>query len=152
MSMKSQFQTDPELEVKGVVVPYSDFRITVARAGGANKKYAKLLEAKTKIHRRAIQTDTMDKEVAAEILREVYVGSIILNWEVLVDRDTQEYVQGIENLNGVEPLEGGEPLPFTQENVLQTLRDMEDLFIDLQQQSQRIVLFQRMVLEDDAGN
>ncbi len=44
MSMYEQLETDKALETKGVEIDYGTFRVTLARAGGANKKYEKLFK------------------------------------------------------------------------------------------------------------
>ena len=107
-----QFKTDEQLEKNGVEVDYGDFKITLARAGGANKKFAKLLEAKTKPFKRAIQTETIDPERALDILREVYSEAVILKWETKVDG---KWKAGIESPDG-------ELLPSKPENIYNTIK------------------------------
>ena len=38
-TMFDQFETDPVLESEGIWIDYGAFRVKIARAGGANKKY-----------------------------------------------------------------------------------------------------------------
>ena len=148
MSMYSQFKTSETLETKGIDIDYGDFIVTIARAGGANKKFTRVLEQKTKPYRRAIQTETMDPTVAEEMLREVYAEAIILNWQSKIGEEDGARVFAV----GIEAPEGEELLDFTKENVVDTLRRLPDLFTDLQQQSNKISLFREDVLEHDAGN
>ncbi|MEE8518136.1 MAG: hypothetical protein V3S98_03310, partial [Dehalococcoidia bacterium] len=91
--MYKAFKTDDLLETKGVEIDYGTHRVTIARAGGANKKYARVLEQKTKPYRRAIATETMDDARAMELLQETYAEAIILNWETKVG---DKFVVGIE--------------------------------------------------------
>ena len=142
MSMYGQFQTDTNLESQGIVIDYGTFRITVARAGGANKRFAKTLEAKTKPFKRAIQTDTMDNERGLEILRETYAEAVVLNWETKKDG---VFVQGIES-------QDGGILPFNKENVVFTFQNLPDLFTDIQQQAEKSALFRKFLQEQDAKN
>lgn len=142
MSMYGQFQTDTSLENQGIVIDYGTFRITVARAGGANKRFAKTLEAKTKPFKRAIQTDTMDNERGLEILRETYAEAVVLNWETKKDG---VFVQGIES-------QDGGILPFNKENVVFTFQNLPDLFTDIQQQAEKSALFRKFLQEQDAKN
>lgn len=144
MSMYNQFKTSQVFETKGVEIDYGDFRVTIARAGGANKKFARLLEAKTKSFRRAIQMEVMDNDRAGDILMEVFAEAVILNWETKV---AGKFKVGIESADGGEKL-----LPFNTANVLTTLRNLPDLFLDLQQQATRQALFREEIVEDDAGN
>lgn len=142
MPLYQQFKTDGGLEKNGIVLDYGDFRVTIARAGGANKRFARSLEARTRPYRRAIQTETMDPERAVELLREVYAESVILRWETQVEG---EWKSGIEAPDGTLQ-------PFSKENVLRTLNDLPDLFQDIQDQASKAALFRETLREDDAGN
>lgn len=154
MGMYRQFASDSDREKNGIVVDYVHFRVTVARAGGGNKSYGKALEAKTREYRRAIVAGVMDAELSADIIREVYAETVVRNWEVLVGEDGKplgerpvsegkEWVQGIEG-------EDGSLLPFTAENVERTLKALPDLFRDIRDQSESMVLY-RESLRDELG-
>lgn len=150
MSMYSLFQTDAGLERGGIIIDYGDFRVRLARAGGANKRYAKVLQAKAAPFRRAIQSDAMDPARAQDLLREAYADAVVLDWQVKVPADNEDgfvWVQGIEN-----PDPGGDLLPFTKENVLATLKALPDLFTDLQEQAQKSALYRAEVQDQEAGN
>lgn len=142
MSLYSQFKTDAKLETTGIVLDYGDFKVTVARAGGANKKFARLLNAKTKAYKRAIQTDTMDEEVGAKIIREVYAETVILNWETKVDG---KFKQGIE-------AQDGKILPINAKNIIETFENVPEVFSDIQQQASSFALFREVILEEDSKN
>jgi len=144
MSMYKQFKTDEQLETDGIVVNYGDFRVTLARAGGGNKRFAKSLEALTRQHQKAIQMQTLSNEVADEILKTVYAKTIVRNWEIKVD-DT--WVQGIEN-----PVQGQPPLPFTEDNLLATFAKLPELFKDLKAQAENFALFRAALREEATGN
>ena len=81
------FRSDIDAEQEGVVLDYGPFRVTIARAGGSNKAYERVLEALTKPYRRAIQLETLDAKVSEKIMKEAMAKAVILNWEVLVDAD-----------------------------------------------------------------
>jgi len=142
MSLYKQFKTDENIERTGIIVDFGDFRVTVARAGGGNKRFAKLLEAKTKPFRRAIQTETMDPDRALDILRQVYAEAVILKWETKVDG---KFKSGIE-------AEDGKLLPSTVANIDLTLKNLPDLFADLQEQAGKAALFRESIREDSSGN
>lgn len=142
-SMYKQFKTSGTLETQGVVIDYGDFRVTLARAGGANKQFGKVFEAKTKPYRRAIQTETMDEGVAMRILCETYAETAIKNWEVK-DADGNWSV-------GIEAPDRS-ILPFDVRNILSTFENIPDLFADIREQASMASLYREMVLEEDAKN
>lgn len=140
--MYGQFKTDENLETKGVELDYGTFCVTIARAGGANKRYTRVLERLTKPHRRALATETMDPERAAEILREAYAEAIVLKWETKVDGALKAGIEA----------KDGKVLPFNVANVMETFVNLPDLFADIQEMAGKIALFREEILEDDAGN
>lgn len=142
MSMYDSFQTDKDLERNGIVVDYGEFRVTVARAGGNNKRYLKLLDAKMKPYKRAYETDTLSNEIAVKILHEAYAQGVVTNWEVLKDG---EWVQGIEAPDG-------SIMEFNADNVLQTFRNLPDLFQDIKSQAEKAALYRQAIQEAESGN
>lgn len=148
MGMYDQFATDTDLELKGIWIDYGDFRVKLARAGGANKKHLSYMEKKTKPFRRAIQAGTMSEERGAEILYDVYAKTVVLDWEVSdgVDKDGMtKWKRGIHK-------EDGGILPFTEENVVQTFKNLPDLFLDLRQAAEGASLFRKEEMEADTKN
>ncbi len=144
MGMYTDFKTDPDIESKtGVVVDYGSFRITLARAGGANKRYEKALEKKSKPHRKAIEAGRFNNSQANGILREVYSETVVLNWETLVDGKFKK---------GIESPEGGKLLEPTPENIAATFTELPDLFLDIQGQANMSSLYQQTLREDDSKN
>jgi hypothetical protein len=141
-SMYGQFQTDVEREKKGIIIDYGPFRVTVARAGGANKRYQRSLEHKTRPYKRAIQTDTMDNELGQEILQSVYAETVITNWEV---QSEGEWVQGIEDSHG-------DIIAFNSDNVKAAFKDLPDLWNDILQQAQNAALYRLALREEAEGN
>lgn len=146
MSLYSQFKSDTNLEKTGILIQYGfvtqpngdpdlnkpiSFRI--ARAGGSNQAYAKRVEAETKPYRRQIQTETIDTKVAEQIMKKVFVETVLLGWENVQDEE-------------------GKELAFTKENALKLLTDLPDLYDDLVRQSNKAALFRAEVREADAGN
>lgn len=139
MNLYGLFKTDESLEVGGIFLEYGltddgkPIRIKVARAGGANKAFAKALEKATKPYRKALQSGMMSNEQADKLYREVFVDTVVLGWE---------------NVQGPD----GKELPFTRENALQLFQDLPDLFADLREQVNNVALFREEVMEEDLGN
>ncbi len=148
MGMYSQFKTDKALESKGIVIDYGDFGVTIARAGSANSKFVRNHEFLTKPVRRLIEQEILPREREMAINRELYAKSVVLNWEVKdgVDKDGQDkWKQGIEGPDGA-------TLPFTEENVISTFENLQDLFSDITVQATNMKLFLASNREADAKN
>lgn len=145
MSMYGLFKTNTDAEQTGVIIDYGTFRVTIARAGGANKRYSKVLETKTRPYRRALETDTMSEERGIGILHEVYAETVVLNWEVQTDTVKNTWKQGIESPTG-------DILPYTTENVIKTFGMLPDLFLDIQAQAQKIAMFREVNYKAAEGN
>lgn len=143
MSLFKMFKTDANLEMNGVVIDYGETRVTLARSGGANKQYLKVLEAKTKPFRRAIQADMMDRKKLTAIMQDVFIEAAIRKWEELVDGEWQA---------DVVRLESGEIVPFSRDAVLSVFRALPDLFEDLQSQSANMAIYRQADLEEDVKN
>lgn len=141
MSLYQTFDTSKDLEKTGIFLQYGfaegdlekPIRILIARAGGSNTKFARVLEAKTKPHRRAIQTETLDAKLAESIFMDVYADTVILGWENVQGKD-------------------GTYLEFNRSNVIQVLIDLPDLYTDIREQAQKAALFRNVTLEIDAKN
>lgn len=139
MSLYNTFETDKDLEKEGILLDYGfnsknePIQIRIARAGGANVRFAKILEQKMRPYKRAIANDTMDNKVAEKLLIETYADGVILSWTGVEDRD-------------------GTALEFNRDNIVKVLTDLPDLFMDIQQQSQKVALFRADLREAEAGN
>ena len=149
MSLYKQFKTDNTLEKDGILLEYGEnskgkpICIRVARAGGSNNAYAKRMEARVKPYRRQIQTETMESALVERIVKEVYAETVVLGWEH-VEFPVLD-AQG-------NPTDKFEELPYTTENCIRLFDDLPDLFLDIQEQSQRAALFRAEVREADAKN
>lgn len=142
MSLYKQFKTDTNLETNGIIIDYGSTRITIARAGGSNKRFGKVLDAKTRPVRRAIQTETLENEKFLDILRESYAEAIILKWETKIDEEWKEGIEG----------EDGELMPVNPANIVKTLKALPDLFTDLQEQASKAALFRQSLRDEDVKN
>jgi len=140
--MYATFGTDRRMEEQGIILDYGDFRVTVARAGGANKAYALRLDAKVKPHRRAIDLGVLDDTISNRLLREVFAETVVKRWEVKRDGEW---------VDGIDAPDGG-VLPFSRENVITTFEALPDLFTDIREQATRHTLFRQELREGDAGN
>jgi len=136
----SMFETDADLERNGVKIDYGDYWFVIARAGGANKAYDRRLEALTRPVRRAIQTETLDEGRAKDLMQQAFVEKCLVSW------GSKKHGEG--NMVG----RNGEPIPFTVENAMTVLRDLDWLWRELDQDSRRLALYRKMVEEVDEKN
>lgn len=139
MSLYSQFATNKDAEVEGVWVEYganedgSIPAFKISRMSKANKKYTKALERATRPHRRAIELETMNNDLAERLFMEVFVDTVLLDWKGIKQRD-------------------GEELEFCKKNALKLFEDLPELYDDLQEKAKKASLFREETLEEEAGN
>ena len=133
MSIYDLFAADNKAEIEGVELVYGKAKVRVARAGGSNTKYLKSLDRHTRGLRKQIQHDQLSNEDGNNIMREVFAESIILGWTGMVGRD-------------------GKEIPFSKEACLKLLKELPDLFADIQEQAGKFALYREIAREGEAGN
>jgi hypothetical protein len=139
------FANDKSTEQEGILINYGDFRLRIARAGGANQKFRRLLQAKLKPYRHQIDNDTMDEAVSEQLLRAAYAEAVILGWESRVET------------NGVETWEPWLETPdgrveYSTAACVKVLNDLPELFRDVQTMAGKSANFRRAEEEEDAKN
>lgn len=148
-SMYDSFKTNKEAEKKGVIFDYGLFRVTLARAGGSNTQFQKILEAKTKPYRYAIDKGLIPDEKAQQLYLEAFAEGVVRNWEVPTEfddhGDATQWQQGIEG-------EDGETLEFNTVNVVKTLKNLPELFQAFSKDSSEAAAYRQQLLDEDAKN
>ena len=140
--LRKAFETDNNLETKGIVLDYGEgVEIIVARAGGANKKFTKTLARLTKPHRVSIRNETLSDDATAKMLHTAYAETVILGWKGM----TQDILSKDE-------VDATKELAFTKDNIIAVFKALPDLFTDVATMSQNISLYRAEQLEQDAGN
>ena len=140
--LRKMFETDKSVERDGIWLEYAPgVEIIIARAGGANKRFAKVMELLSKPYRRALQTNSVDESILLELFVKAYARAIALEWkgftkDLITHDDTDADIL----------------LDFNQENCEAVLREQPNLFIDIQKASDDISLFRTERLEGDSGN
>ena len=133
------FETNKDLENSGIELDYgknskgAPIRIRIARAGGANKRFAKVLDRLLRPYKRQLANDQLSDDVAKDVMIQAYADAVVLGWEGVGDRE-------------------GNPMEFSRENVVKLFTDLPELFLDVQQQSQKAALFLVDILEGEQGN
>lgn len=128
------FGTNKNLEAeKGVRLEYPGFSITIHRAGGANKKFAQVLNAKMKPHRQKFERDILDDETSQKILIETYAEAVVIGWS-----------------GNIGP--GGKKAAFTVENCIKVFNELPDLFDDVKAQATKASIFREEQEKSDIKN
>lgn len=136
MSLRKTFKTDPKAEVEGVWLPVGinehnkkPIEICVSRMSRSNKRYTKELERVTRPHSSSIQNDSMDEEIGAKLLREVFADTILMDWRNLPKSE----------LTGNDS--DSEDLPFSRENALALFEELPDLYDDWESRAKKSATF-----------
>lgn len=125
---------DANKEQSGIDLNLGDLgQFKLARAGGENEKYARMLMQASKPYRRAIQAGSLDPKIDVRILAEVYATTVIQSWEGVTD-------------------EAGSPLPFTKDNAIKVLTDLPELFRELRLAAESAALYRVEEVEADSKN
>jgi len=136
------FETDASVETEGVVIEYAPgVEVRIARAGGANKKFAKMMTRLAKPHRRAIQAEAISEETLIHLFIKAYAATIILGWKGLT-----------KDLITHDDADADTELPFSRENAEALLQEQPNLFQDIQRTADNIAIFRAEILEADSKN
>ncbi len=137
-SIYDLYKTEAEQEKKGFFYKLSPtIGILMARAGGANSNFTKFIDVETRPIRKQIKGDRTSRDVLdmlQDIMKQAFAATVILDWQGITHPTT------------------GEILPYNQENALMLMRELPDLFADLQEQAMELANFQSEALDDDAKN
>jgi hypothetical protein len=140
--LRKIYETDTKVEKEGVIVEYAPgIEIRIARAGGANKKFAKVMTRLARPHRRAIQTNSISEEILTNMFITAYAQTIVLDWKGF----TKDLITHDDADAEIE-------LDFNQENVEAVLHAQPNLFKDIQETADNIAVFRAEILESDSGN
>lgn len=96
-----------------------------------------------KRHKRQLDLEILDDEVAERELIQIYAETVILGWEQGPLDKPEE---------GVIPGPDGKDLPFSRDNTIKLLMDLPELFTDIRTQSTKLALFREALKAEDAGN
>lgn len=149
MSLYSTFNSDEALETQGVEVDYGEFKLNLARAGGANHKFSKVANNKIKPYRRMMEHGTLPQDLDNKLTAEIYAETVILGW--WTKRPAHEDADADGWVNAIEDKDGG-LIPATRENVCKTLEALPDLLRAVMEQAQDVSLYRNEDREDDLGN
>ena len=131
------FHTDEVAEKEGFELEVFDgdvvIKIMLARAGGANKKFAARLEARMKPYKRKAEAGQLEESISEDILVRTIAETLILGWVGISDED-------------------GEEVPYTTDNAVELLKALPNLRDLIFEEAQRISNFQQIEREEGSGN
>ncbi len=152
------YDMDADKERNGTYLEGGAFRIKVARAGGKNVLYDTLREAITKPHRRAIQTDTLPKDILARLNAELASKALVKAWEVdenfgEVDAVSDEALAPNWVAGKMHDPESGEVVDATPELIAATFIKYNDLYLQVAGWAGDVENFLNLAeLETSSGN
>ena len=144
------YETDKDKEKNGVPFLFADgmLRITLARAGGGNTRFARILAANSKPYKRAIQNEQLSDEKANDLMMKTYAEAVVMNWETEVkdENGAKAFKKGI-FVKGQEGLQ-----PVTLENIVAVFKLVPDLFSDIMAEASKLSNYISYQREEDAKN
>lgn len=83
---------DRDLESTGVWFALPGGRkVLCRRAGGSNTRFRRVYDQRIRPHRREMERGTLDEKIAEEILLDVYVRTVFVDWSGFNAKDGSEY-------------------------------------------------------------
>lgn len=157
MGLYDSMKTNDRLERDGIWLDLEHTRIKLGRAGGKNSKFVVAMEKVMREHKRTI--DFMSDEQGRKLFNKVYADTVVIDWLTKKDDGdldemgrsisgeaiTVRYSRGIEG-------PGGELLPFTTDNVAETLFNLPDLTIIIKETAEDSNLFKDKLVKGIVGN
>lgn len=139
--LHKRFKTDNVKETEGVRIEFPEAQnddgtipvFILSRMGKANKAYQKAIEAATRPHRRQIQLETLNNDVAEELFLNVFVDVILKGWE---------NIQNDENQN----------VPFSKSSAVALMKELPDVYERLQEEAKESTNFRDNALENEGKN
>ena len=134
-SIYNKYIIDPDKEQAGIVKDFGDFVITVARAGGSNESYGRVMAELFAPYEQVMALNEMSDEVAAEIWHKVLCRTVIKHWAFKRDDPTEPgkklLVQGL----GMD--EYGNVVAATEDNICELFKVAKELFVEIRTFAER---------------
>ena len=146
---ESLFETDSASESEGKWVQIGNAEYLLARAGGANTRYAKEMAAALRPHQRRIQLGQMTNEEGMKLAVGPFVNTVLLNWRMKNPADKADDAQPVE---GKLFSKDGSEVVYSKAKAKEVLLRFTDLFMALQEQASNIANYTPEDAEADAGN
>jgi len=134
------FRTNQKAEQDGVKVDYDDFWFYVGRTGGGNKRYTRIITERLRPHRRAIQTETIQEDLARKLAMETFAEGCVFGW------GSKKHGEGV--MVGKD----GEGIAYSTAAVVEMFNALPELFQDLKSQADSFANYRDGTKDADAKN
>lgn len=128
-SIYQKYITDPTKEQGGIVKDFGDFVITVARAGGSNSAYGKVMAELFAPYEQVMALDQMQDEIVSEIWHKVLCRTVIKYWSFKEPSPENPKQQTL--VAGLGRDEGGNIVEATEENICELFKQAKELFVEI---------------------
>lgn len=127
------YATDADREAsEGVWLKFpGNRRFRVLRAGGANKKFGRVFSRVIKPYKRQIDRNTLDPETSDDLMLQVYLEAVILDWD------------GFKDVKGRE-------IPYSPEAARAFLKQFPEVFTDIVNFASEAATFQEREVTEAA--
>ena len=142
----AMFGTNKEAERTGVWINYGDVKFLVARAGGANLRYAEVLKKRLKPIQHQVDRGTLSKDEDDRVSAEIFAEGSVRDVQCLKNPDVPDsWVQDV-------PAEDGTILPYTTANVVTLLLALPEMANDLRLQARDANKYLTVQEDEDVKN
>jgi hypothetical protein len=138
-SIYEAFKTSEQAENEGQWFNYgpgplgSDQRFLLARTSRANKRYTEAIRRMSEKYGQQIEAKTLSDDVAFEMMLKIFCTTVLIDWDGIAGPD-------------------GNELPYSVDAAVMLMRDLPDLYADLQANAGSREHYLQKQLEADAGN
>lgn len=127
------FGMNEEMERDGVNIQFGPLKISLARMGGSNTKFAKVFEELTRPYRRMIENNVdLPEDIMQEILFKSFAIGCVRSWNL---RDAD-----------------GKPVPCTPDNVVDRFKKYPEFYRFVSTEAARSANYRQRALETESGN
>lgn len=134
MAQLNAIKTDSQKSNDGIWVDFEEgIRLKVARLH--NAEYDKYLQRISKPYLRKIRTNTLNRDITADLTKQAVAKHILLDWENIED-------------------ESGDPIPYSSEKALEFFRDpdLSELYNFVLETADANELYRQELKEDSEKN
>ena len=137
MSIWDLYETDMAKETEGFWYKVNKkISVKLARAGGANLAFTKVMEEKTREHRKrggALEGDEIDVELVTDLMKQAFAETIILDWKGFTNK-------------------AGKALGYSSKAAYDMMLALPDLFNELRDAAGAAANYRIEAIQDDVGN